>query len=297
MRNNCFLIMLKKNNKKETKRHTCHLSKHPHYPYRSHVEYVSWLIEDSKYAPINFTHPLVFQFDRIVKSVDPEWSSEMEFEVSKRFAFSIIKGEDVKINTVTMYNGKPRNPIGRTGMIGRGLLGKWGPNYTIDSIVTRFNPKTNILQVVAICRPDTGEWFIPSDPLEAGNNIYKTLKTALLKDIANLPFDHKGKIDKINDLLSNGGNVCYSGYVDDLRNTDNSWLETTAIHFHIQDEELASDINLNCGDDKKNARWLNIDYSDKHFNLINVNHRFLIIKALEKNKDMYREALRKIGRY
>ena len=30
-----------------------------------------------------------------------------------------------------------RNPIGRTGMIGRGLLGRWGPNHAADPIVSR----------------------------------------------------------------------------------------------------------------------------------------------------------------
>jgi len=29
-----------------------------------------------------------------------------------------------------------RNPIGRTGMTGRGLLGKWGPNHAVDPVVT-----------------------------------------------------------------------------------------------------------------------------------------------------------------
>ena len=31
----------------------------------------------------------------------------------------------------------PRNPVGRTGMVGRGLLGRWGPNHAADPIVTR----------------------------------------------------------------------------------------------------------------------------------------------------------------
>ena len=30
-----------------------------------------------------------------------------------------------------------RNPVGRTGMIGRGLLGRWGPNHAADPVVTR----------------------------------------------------------------------------------------------------------------------------------------------------------------
>lgn len=31
----------------------------------------------------------------------------------------------------------PSNPMGRTGMKGRGLLGRFGPNHAADPIVTR----------------------------------------------------------------------------------------------------------------------------------------------------------------
>ena len=65
----------------------------------------------------------------------------------------------------------PRNPVGRTGMVGRGLLGKWGPNHAADPIVTRWkrDPAGNkvssdgkpLLEFVAIKRRDTGEWAIP----------------------------------------------------------------------------------------------------------------------------------------
>ena len=65
----------------------------------------------------------------------------------------------------------PRNPIGRTGMVGRGLLGKWGPNHAADPIVTRwkrdsagnkiFTNGKPLLEFVAIKRKDTGEWAIP----------------------------------------------------------------------------------------------------------------------------------------
>ena len=32
--------------------------------------------------------------------------------------------------------GAPLNPSGRTGMVGRGLLGKYGPNHAADPVVT-----------------------------------------------------------------------------------------------------------------------------------------------------------------
>ena len=39
----------------------------------------------------------------------------------------------------------PRNPRERTGIRGRGVLGKWGPNYAADPIVTRYDPETGKL--------------------------------------------------------------------------------------------------------------------------------------------------------
>ena len=36
-----------------------------------------------------------------------------------------------------------RNPRGRTGLAGRGCLGRWGPNHAADPIVTRYLPITN----------------------------------------------------------------------------------------------------------------------------------------------------------
>ena len=41
------------------------------------------------------------------------------------------------------------------------------------------------------------------------------------------------------DALFSSGSVVYRGYVDDPRNTDNAWMETTATHCHC-DELLAS---------------------------------------------------------
>lgn len=37
-----------------------------------------------------------------------------------------------------IQNGLPLNPIGRTGISGRGVLGRWGPNHAADPVVTRW---------------------------------------------------------------------------------------------------------------------------------------------------------------
>ena len=73
--------------------------------------------------------------------------------------------------TYKIVDGIPRNPIGRTGVIGRGLLGRWGPNHAADPIVTRWKRDDKgdkvmvegkpLLEFVAIKRRDNNEWAIP----------------------------------------------------------------------------------------------------------------------------------------
>ncbi len=65
--------------------------------------------------------------------------------------------------------GYPKNPIGRTGLIGRGSLGNWGPNHAADPVVARlYNGK---LQFVLIKRKDNGQWALPGGMVEAGQTI------------------------------------------------------------------------------------------------------------------------------
>ena len=60
------------------------------------------------------------------------------------------------------------------------------------------------------------------------------------------------------DKLFRDGRVVYRGYVDDPRNTDNAWMETTAFHFHCG-PELGGMLQLNAGDDASKAMWLDVD--------------------------------------
>ena len=70
--------------------------------------------------------------------------------------------------------GAPLNPYGRTGLTGRGLLGKWGPNHAADPIVTRWDPRYPDgarLQVVAVLRKDTGDWALPGGMVDDGEAV------------------------------------------------------------------------------------------------------------------------------
>lgn len=49
--------------------------------------------------------------------------------------------------------------------------------------------------------------------------------------------------------------------MDDPRNTDNAWIETTAYNFHDDSGDILSGIHFEAGDDAGNVKWLDIDQS------------------------------------
>jgi len=170
-----------------------------------------------------------------------DWSSRESFEGGIRFAAG---------------GSAPTNPRGRTGMHGRGLLGKWGPNHAADPIVTRFDPgRPDQLQVVAIKRKDTGDWALPGGMVDSGETVSLTVKREFEEEAGNLAiYPEQQALFKVSlDALFDRGKEIYRGYVDDPRNTDNAWMETTAFHFHCSDA-VARRLPLRAGDDASDVR-------------------------------------------
>jgi ADP-ribose pyrophosphatase len=124
---------------------------------------VNW----SEYKPVNYTAP------KLLKD-KPSWADpENPLDIKN---WNKLDGEIDRRSHVEPYrliDGIPLNPVGRTGVSGRGQLGKWGVNHAADPVVTRWkrddsgkvvlNPETNkpVLQFVSIKRLDTNEWAIP----------------------------------------------------------------------------------------------------------------------------------------
>ncbi|XP_066140484.1 ADP-ribose pyrophosphatase, mitochondrial isoform X1 [Euwallacea fornicatus] len=171
---------------------------------------------------------------------------------------------------------RPLNPKGRTGLIGRGILGKWGPNHAADPIVTRWkiddkqkkciNKLTGkqILQFCAIKRRDCGQWALPGGMVDPGEKVSETLKREFLEEALNSlkTSEEQQKIeeDMIKTFFTEGLEI-YKGYVDDPRNTDNAWMETVAVNFHDEKRSYVGKLNLRAGDDAVKVKWLDIDKS------------------------------------
>ena len=163
-------------------------------------------------------------------------------------------------------------------MAGRGLLGTWGPNHAADPIVTRINPYTQRLQMVAVQRRDTKEWAIPGGMVDAGETVSQTVKREFMEEATSTERFSKPELLRNKQLLDElfaKEQVVYRGYVDDPRNTDHAWMETTAFHFHCN-AECARILKLEAGDDAAAVMWLDVDSEDTRYANLYASHKAMV---------------------
>ena len=261
--------------RRTAERHVKARAAHPAYPPRAHVpdEKVSWRARWPDYTPTPFTHAAVTSNNRLLKPggwADPPDVRQLRDEWARRVSH--------ESNWYFDADGRPLNPRGRTGMCEQGLLGKWGANQAADPIVTRLQPKTGTLQMVAIQRKDTGDWAIPGGMVDDGEIVSATVKREFKEEAGALPDEAtRAQFEALVDDLFATGQVVYRGYVDDPRNTDNAWMETTAFHFHCN-AELGAMLPLHAGDDAAAVRWLDVDPSLPDYSNLYASHKLWVDK-------------------
>ncbi|KAK7104610.1 ADP-ribose pyrophosphatase, mitochondrial-like [Littorina saxatilis] len=237
-------------------------------------ENVPWREKLRKYEPLEYTAPEVEQ--------NPPWADPDFTHAENKDKMPKWNCLDGKINRESYdghydldpESGVPRNPRGRTGMAGRGLLGRWGPNHAADPIVTRWKrdncgkkvqkDSKPLAQFIAVQRRGNNEWALPGGMVDAGEVISAALKREFgeeaLNSLETSP-EEKDEIEKhMNELFQRGTQI-YRGYVDDPRNTDNAWMETTAILFRDDDGDSVAKFKLHAGDDAVGVQWLDLDSS------------------------------------
>jgi ADP-ribose pyrophosphatase len=215
------------------------------------------------------------------KWADPEnYTKELSNEIKNRMSHC----GPIKLDR----HGYPKNPVENTGKIGRGILGKYGPNHAADPLVTRFDPVTAKLQMVAIQRGDTKLWAMPGGMVEPGETVSQTAKREFREEARHLKdTEAEAKVNQKLDELFTKGKQIYSGYVYDPRNTNWSWMETVCVHFHISDPYLINRLSLNGGDDAIKAKWLDIDENVPEFKDLYASHKQIITQGLRKTGFLY----------
>jgi ADP-ribose pyrophosphatase len=210
----------------------------PGYPPRQHVdeEDAPWTRPLANYHPPEYTADVVVQHEG-------RWADPQDVKDVKRAFLTRTGSGDVEVALDAW--GRPLNPLGRTGLQGRGLLGRWGRNQAGDPLLTRVHPDTGRLQVLVIERKDSGQKALPGGMVDEGEEIATTVARELSEETgAKLSFE--------------GATTVLTGIVDDPRNTDNAWMETTVLHKHLTAAEQDV-MTLRAGDDARAVHWANVD--------------------------------------
>lgn len=235
-------------------------------------EFVMWEVEYPDYRPVVYEAPEV--------TAKPYWADSIELvnlpisEREGKIKFNAYDSAE-KVSRVSylgpykIVDGLPRNPNGRTGVIGRGLLGRYGPNHAGDPVVTRWkrdkdNKKITqagkfVLEFVAIQRTDNKSWALPGGMCDPGQKVYETLKAEFSEEaLGSLISDesHKAQIKKNLELMFTEGVEVYRGYTDDPRNTDNAWIETLVYNYHDDDGSVLHPFVLRAGETVELASWI-----------------------------------------
>ncbi|XP_044159895.1 ADP-ribose pyrophosphatase, mitochondrial isoform X1 [Bufo gargarizans] len=234
-------------------------------------EKVSWSVNWPEYQPVEYTAPSVL--------AQPPWADPPQSSEGFCPQYNALDGKVERASFEGSYeviNGSPRNPSGRTGVIGRGLLGRWGPNHAADPIITRWkrdaaggkvvHPDSGNpwLQFVAIQRKDCGQWAIPGGMVDPGELMTAALCREFCEEALN-SLERTGEEpdteQKIKSIFSQDHLLVYRGYVDDPRNTDNAWMETQAVNYHDETGHILDTLALQAGDDAGKVQWADISSS------------------------------------
>uniref|UniRef100_A0A8D3DGN0 ADP-ribose pyrophosphatase, mitochondrial n=1 Tax=Scophthalmus maximus TaxID=52904 RepID=A0A8D3DGN0_SCOMX len=231
---------------------------------------VDWTQNWPQYNPVSYTDPSVAK--------KPAWADPDIGSFCPNFNTVDAAVDRTSFEgSYKLEKGKPLNPRGRTGLTGRGLLGRWGPNHAADPVVSRWKldakggkihhpvSKRPILQFVSIKRKDCGEWAIPGGMVDPGEQVSLTLQREFseeaLNSLLSSPSERAKIHERITKLFNSPGFQVYKGYVDDPRNTDNSWMETVAVNFHDDSGINNWDLPLQAGDDAGQVQWVDVDSS------------------------------------
>jgi ADP-ribose pyrophosphatase len=220
-----------------------------------------WSNPDDNYQPAEFNHP---------KLLTAAWAESADIskeEFQQRLNSNVLKSFEGKVK-LCPQTGRPLNPTGRTGISGRGVLGKWGSNFAVDPIVISKDLRTGEYSLLVIERKDGG-WALPGGMVDPGESV----TDALFRELEEETKVTRAELESY--LIKDWGIDIYS---DDRRSTDNAWIETSARLLLIP-EELRRRLDIKAGSDADKVKWLKLDNSlpEKLYG----SHAYMVLQALK----------------
>uniref|UniRef100_A0A8C1M7Y9 Transient receptor potential cation channel, subfamily M, member 2 n=1 Tax=Cyprinus carpio TaxID=7962 RepID=A0A8C1M7Y9_CYPCA len=164
---------------------------------------------DEEAAPHTFARQLQYPSSTVKRFPVPE--EKVPWEVNFTPYLPPVYNEQDTLNFILM-NGFGRNPGGRTGIRGKGALKSLGPNHILHPVLTRWrDAEHKVLEFLAVWEEAEKHWALPG---------------------------------RLHSMCVFSVMQVYKGYVDDSRNTDNAWIETTIVTLHCDKHTpLMADLN------------------------------------------------------
>ncbi len=192
----------------------CRVETAPGYPARAAVApwQASWSVPMASYAPPHHVAERVLAQNR---HVTPGGWADAESDRAQ-----------VAPGAPTDADGRLLCPMGRTGIRGRGLLGRWGPNHAVDVVLLWLRDASLHLLLIERAEQVTRDgvaWHplaLPGGMVDGDESAAQAMSRELKEETGvSLAFGPE-----------DGAVEVYSGPVDDPRSTDHAWIETTACY-------------------------------------------------------------------
>lgn len=110
-----------------------------------------------------------------------------------------------------------------------------GANYTADAVIV----DTTRQSILLIQRHDCGQWALPGGFVDNDEQHIDTAKREAMEETNLEIFD---------------GRLLYQGIVDDPRNSEHAWIETSAYLFYVLQQN-----RVTAGDDADDVRWFSLN--------------------------------------
>ena len=234
--------------------------------YRAHVpeDKRGWDVDYPEYAPIYVNHS-----SRINKPwADPD-NAVGTLMYNKPDPQGILRMSHEGTYRIHIETGAPLNPRGRTGITGPGINGRYGPNHAADLVCTRtvfsgsglpqyFIGGEVMVEAALVTRKDNNKLAFPGgfcNPRESGKETAVREWLEEVKDILGSSVDVK-EIDELRTYFGEHMELLHGGLMDDSRNTDWAWIESSVFGVHDGGDGLLHHTSLKAGDDAADARWM-----------------------------------------
>jgi ADP-ribose pyrophosphatase len=193
------------------------------YPqrFRITIDQASWNIPSPEYNPPYYVDTTVLEND--YKKIANGWADSEE-------DWKLPQDDGSEDNIDRDEEGKPINPKGRTGIAGRGLFGKWGPNPYVILLISRVNKNSGDTEIL-LQIDSSDDVLLPEKFIKRIETLESTKKNLL------------GEFFLTENRIINS-KLIHEGYLYDRRQTDNAWLNANCYILLVDESEMESDTTI-----------------------------------------------------